>query len=116
MEEDVKAGLPMVPLNPTRQEVEELEFTINRENWKAWLIFQDCATQWRVNDYNGEARGLDYVTVISIMRDVYGVPKKNMRPTLQQVKYVERGALGGMRGVPLDELIGDFYADRKSVV
>lgn len=67
-------------------------FEVDYYNWEAVLIFQGCATQWRIIATMGGAivQGLDYSSVESVMR----IRKvKNPYKTFMRVQFIERGYL-----------------------
>ena len=61
-----------------------------------------CATQWRLRPMGG-VQGIDYSALESVMR-MMGV--KRRADVFRQVRLIERGAPGRVRGVSLGDLPG----------
>lgn len=61
------------------------------ENWTAWRLFCDCATQWRIGP-NGGPTGLDYTPLMRLL-DCEGLGTKEWRQTFDDVRVLESAAL-----------------------
>jgi hypothetical protein len=89
-------------LAESRSDIEDVRhevIVIDLENWRAWEVFQDCATQWRTNMQG--VVGLDYNAVFSMM-NAYGV--KNRKRMIRKIRAIESGALAGFKGLTRDEI------------
>ena len=83
-------------------------FEVDHDNWEPFLIFDSCATQWRLIPpaWGGapEHQGLEYASVIAVLG---GLRTRKQRDTFARIRLMERGALHAMRNKPLDTLLFD---------
>lgn len=77
---------------------------VDHENWEAYLVFLDCATQWRVAVTLGPLLllGIDYAALEAVMR-MRRV--KDKRDVFKRVQLLEQGAIFARSGRPLEQLI-----------
>ncbi len=75
------------------------------ENWKAWKLFLQCATQWRRETVFSShmkapvmvTHGLDYGGVEAVMR-LSGVRRADWKRLFRKIQWIESGALEGFSG------------------
>lgn len=65
------------------------------ENWPTWLIFRDCATQWRTAGMTGVKVGLDYTPLFRLM-DESGLSRGEWREAFDDIRVLEGAALKAM--------------------
>lgn len=76
-----------------REDVQVDEVEVWPENWPALDLFAALATQWRVG-MNG-ATGLDY-SAVPVVMDLHGIKPEARRECFEDVRVMERAALGVM--------------------
>lgn len=64
------------------------------ENWTAWSLFCDMATQWRIG--MGGATGLDYGPLFRLM-DAQGLEGSEWRAVFDDIRVLESSSLTAMR-------------------
>lgn len=69
------------------------DFELFAENEQAFEVFTACATQWRYAGMSGQALGLDYPALQSVMQML---EVDNQSAVFQQVRLIESGALSVM--------------------
>jgi hypothetical protein len=77
----------LASVTPSKQE----DFVLLPENVDAWLLFCDCATQWRPNN-----SGIDYQALISVIKLKH---RKNHKQYFDDVRAIESGVLTAMKDV-----------------
>lgn len=83
-----------------RDKLHGSDFVINDECWESFELFRFCSTQWRTSA-TGARTGLDYAAVHSIA-SVWGCAD---RQTMENIRYLETGALIQYMGKPLESII-----------
>ena len=81
-------------------------FVLNYECWPAFEVFQFCSTQWNFNPVGGRS-GLNYPSVVSVAE----VKKLDVETILEQVHYLELGALMAYNGADVSKLQRYLYGE-----
>lgn len=77
---------------------------VDEQNWEAFMLFLDCATQWRMITTFGPPvhQGIEYASLYAVMQMRR---TKNKAEMFARVKQFERGAVHARLGLPLEDLI-----------
>lgn len=89
-----------------RKRAKSNDFVINHDCWPAFEVFQFCATQWNFNPGGGRS-GLSYPSVVAVIQS----RELEVGPILEQVHYLELGALMAYNGADASKLQRFLYGE-----
>ena len=85
-----------------RRRIEQKSFVVFHENWRAWCLFLQCATQWRRETVFAShmkkpvlvTHGLNYAAVEAMFR-MCGIGPLRQKKLFRKIRWIEAGSLKG---------------------